>query len=116
MKWLNFMPLIVGIWGILNGILHTCAVWKNHKGNYDRELLRLLMDGLLLWTVGIVFIIGFWLLRKEINEVWWFLIAVSFSLIFYSIMILPFFKSKAFIGIAVAIFLLSISGKLYSQT
>jgi hypothetical protein len=116
MRWLNFIPLLVGIWGTINGILHNYAVWKNHEGNYDRELLRLLMDWLLLWTVGIVFIIGFWLIRKGISEVWWLLIAVAFSLTLFSVMILPFFKSKAFVGLAITILLLSISGKLFSQT
>jgi uncharacterized membrane protein HdeD (DUF308 family) len=108
MKIINYLPLIAGIWASLNGLLHNIAVWRNHKGEYDRDLLRLLMDGLILWIVGTTFLFCFWQIKKGQNDNWYLIAITSLSLITYSIMILPFFKSKAFIAICIFLLLTSI--------
>ncbi len=48
MNWLLSVhwALIASLWYFGNGILHDAFVLAKHKGIYNRELLRLLMDGM----------------------------------------------------------------------
>ena len=85
--------LVAGIWCGINGILHDIFIIKAHKGPYDRELLRLLMDGHLLILSGIVLAICWYAVRSNIvyGAVIGFVIALS--MIVYCFMIFPFLKS-----------------------
>jgi hypothetical protein len=47
--------LCIGGWMVLNGLLHEVFVLRSEHGKkYDRELLRLLMDGHILITCGAI--------------------------------------------------------------
>ena len=46
--------LIASVWYFGSGILHDTFVLIKHKGKYDRELLRLLMDERVLMLSGAV--------------------------------------------------------------
>jgi hypothetical protein len=110
MKIIDYVPLLAGIWALANGILHNIAVWVKHKTPYDRDLQRLLMDGLILSMIGAIYLIAFFNIKSGYQKAWWYVISASFSLLTYSIIILPFFKSKAFVGIALFLCLISIFG------
>jgi hypothetical protein len=83
----------VGIWMIINGILHDVFVIRQHKGPYDRELLRLLMDGHVLITCGLIQVLVFPGLQQ--GSAWAIGVAIlaSVSLLVYCLMIFPFLKS-----------------------
>src|SRR5688500_921954 len=57
----NFLPyyiLFTGAWALVNGILHDIFVIKGHR-TFDRDLIRLLIDGHILIFVGIFFIFAY---------------------------------------------------------
>ena len=85
--------LAVAIWYFVNGILHDIFVLKGHKGGYDRELLRLLMDGHVLILSGLLLLISWLMLRQGL--VWGALtgLTVGLGMIIYCVMIFPFLKS-----------------------
>jgi hypothetical protein len=94
---LEYFPIVslcVGGWGVLNGILHDVFVLRSEHGRtYDRNLLRLLMDGHILITCGAIQMIAFKGLQA--NEQWALLASgvASLSLLAYCAMIYPFLKS-----------------------
>src|SRR6187401_1403039 len=81
------------IWYFVNGILHDFFVLKKHEGGYDRELLRLLMDGHVLLLSGVLLFVS-WLMVKQ-GLSWGAVTAfcVGIGMIIYCIMIFPFLKS-----------------------
>ena len=88
------IAICIGGWMVLNGILHDISVLNSpHGKKYDRELLRLLMDGHILITCGIMQMISFSGLRS--NQPWAHYVAgaASVSLLIYCAMIFPFLKS-----------------------
>ncbi len=89
----KYWLLIAAIWYAGNGILHDIFVLLNHKGKYNRELLRLLMDGHVLLLSGILMIVSYLMARDNINYgAVSGIITTSFMLI-YCAMIFPFLKS-----------------------
>jgi hypothetical protein len=85
--------MVCAIWAITAGVLHDIFVVREHKGAYDRELLRLLMDGHVLITCGGMYLIAFILIRQSnIAGVCLSLLA-GVSLLVYCSMIFPFLKS-----------------------
>ena len=57
--------LVASVWYFGNGLLHDAFVLTKHKGKYDRELLRLLMDGHVLMLSGaVVFVCWLMMLNK----------------------------------------------------
>jgi len=102
---LPLISLLVGGWSVVNGILHDIFVLKKYKV-YDRELLRLLMDGHILITCGIIQLMGYWIKDKTGIALWTSFTATA-SLLVYCFMIFPFLKSIVTITInAVYLFLL----------
>jgi hypothetical protein len=94
MSLLAIASLVVGIWCVVNGLLHDIFVLRSDFGKkYDRELLRLLMDGHVLITCGAMQIISYFGLMH--NAHWAYAVAVisSLSLLVYCAMIWPFLKS-----------------------
>ena len=92
--YLPFIILAIGIWSALNGILHDIFVLAGEHGKtYDRNLLRLLFDGHILITCGVMLLISFAGLKTE--EPWAFYIAIAScaSLFIYCMMIWKFLKS-----------------------
>jgi hypothetical protein len=93
-KILPLITLFVGGWMVLNGILHDIFVMRSEHGKiYNRELLRLLMDGHILMTCGLMQMICFFGLRN--NELWAYYVAgiSCISLLVYCSLIFPFLKS-----------------------
>lgn len=94
LKHLDIIAICIGGWMVLNGILHDIAILNSRHGKkYGRELLRLLMDGHILITCGIMQMISFIGLRS--NQPWGYYVAgvASISLLIYCAMIFPFLKS-----------------------
>ena len=91
----SYLPLIsatVGAWALINGILHDIFVIMPAK-KYDRDLLRLLMDGHILITCGIMQLLAYKGLQA--NETWAYYVAgvATISMLVYCGMIFPFLKS-----------------------
>ena len=93
---LNKIPLIsllVGLWLVINGILHDIFVLREHQGPYDRNLLRLLLDGHILMTCGLMLLLAYPGMKE--NQTWAFAIGIlaTASILVYCGMIFPFLKS-----------------------
>ena len=56
MNYLFYYVVFAGIWALGNGILHDIFVLVQ-KRPYDKELIRLLMDGHILIFAGIVYLL-----------------------------------------------------------
>ncbi|MFN0276300.1 MAG: hypothetical protein ACKVPJ_11165 [Chitinophagales bacterium] len=56
MSALQIYITFAGAWHLINGILHTFFVLRQ-KRKYDKELIRLLMDGHILIFAGIMYLI-----------------------------------------------------------
>ena len=79
---------------MLNGLLHDFFVLRSDHGKkYDRDLLRLLMDGHILITCGLMQMISSIGLKH--GDTWAYYVAglASISLLVYCGMIFPFLKS-----------------------
>ncbi len=84
----------IGGWMVLNGLLHDIFVLRSEHGKkYDRELLRLLMDGHVLITFGAIQMLVY--RGLQVQSQWACLIAgiACISLLVYCAMIFPFLKS-----------------------
>lgn len=101
----TFLPWIVGgigAWAVLNGVLHDIFVLAGEHGKkYDRNLLRLLMDGHILITCGAVML--FVAPALKTGETWAYAIAIvcALSLVVYCAMIWPFLKSVGMMTLSV---------------
>lgn len=92
---ITFLPWIslgVGGWAVLNGVLHDVFVLAQGR-KYDRDLLRLLMDGHILITCGIMQAIAW--KGLQVNAGWAYYVSgiAAISLLVYCAMIFPFLKS-----------------------
>src|SRR3954463_15497423 len=93
----TFLPMVclgVGGWNLVNGILHDVFILAQ-KRKYDRDLLRLLMDGHILITCGVIQLVTCKVLYAEaVNPFMLYMsIISSASILVYCFMILPFLKS-----------------------
>jgi hypothetical protein len=93
MEYLPHIVLGVGIWMIGNGILHDVFVLVRHEGPYSRDLLRLLMDGHVLITCGLVQVLAYPGLKDGATWAMALALLASTSLFVYCVMIFPFLKS-----------------------
>ena len=89
---LPYIALGIGAWSVLGGVLHDIFVLKEGRP-YDRDLLRLMMDGHILITCGVIQMLTYSKLNS--GDEWGFYIAIAaiISLIVYCFMIFPFLKS-----------------------
>jgi hypothetical protein len=100
---LPYIILGIGIWSAVNGILHDIFVLAGEHGKtYDRNLLRLLFDGHILITCGVMLLLSFSGLKTA--ESWAFYIAIAScaSLFVYCLMIWKFLKSVVTTTISLA--------------
>jgi hypothetical protein len=97
----KYWLLVAGIWYAGNGILHDIFVIINHKTKYDRELLRLLMDGHLLILSGIIMFVSYLMVQKGMPYGAWTGIITAISMLVYCMMIFPFLKSIGTIAITI---------------
>jgi hypothetical protein len=101
---------IVGaaIWMFTNGLLHDIFILINHKGPYNRDLLRLLMDGHLLMLSGILFFISYQMMQSKISYGAILSIITAVSMLIYCAMIFPFLKSVMTTAISAIVLVVSI--------
>jgi hypothetical protein len=100
--------LIAAIWYAGNGILHDVFVIKNHKSGYDRELLRLLMDGHVLLLSGILMFISYLMAQQQLMFGAWTGLVTAVFMLVYCLMIFPFLKSIVTMVISAIILAVSI--------
>lgn len=96
--------LIASLWYFGNGILHSATVLMQHKGKYDRELLRLLMDGHVLMLSGAVVFMCWLMMLSKIQCGGVISIIVAGFMILYCLMIFPFLKS--YVTMVISVFLI----------
>src|SRR5437016_3088801 len=108
----NYTPHIlfgIGVWYALNGILHDIFVLRSEHGKkYDRDLLRLLMDGHVLIVGGVVLMICFSGLKLNYSFAYYTCGFICLSMLVYCAMIWPFLKSVVTILMSAAGLILSI--------
>jgi len=84
----------IGLWYLVNGILHDIFVLlSDHGKQYDRNLLRLLFDGHILIVGGAVLMIRFSDLKANYTFAWYITLRICLSMVVYCGMIWPFLKS-----------------------
>lgn len=105
--------LIASVWYFGNGILHDAFVLINHKGKYDRELLRLLMDGHVLMISGAVVFVCWLMMLNKIQCGGVISIIIAVGMLLYCAMIFPFLKS--YLTMAISIMLIIVSLKAISS-
>jgi hypothetical protein len=96
----KYWLLIAGLWYLVNGMLHDIFVLRGHKGGYDRELLRLLMDGHVLIFSGAIMLIAWFMLPDTAKFGAIAGIATTAAMLVYCIMIFPFLKSIGTIAVS----------------
>ena len=98
----------VAIWYTISGILHDFFVIKAHKGPYNRDLLRLLMDGHVLILSGIILIICYVMLLQKMQYVSLITSAIAIGMLIYCGMIYPFLKSHFTMFLSLMLIIVSI--------
>jgi len=101
--------LFAGGWFIVNGFLHDVFVLRAHKGPYNRDLLRLLMDGHVLLLSGAVLVICWFMARHGISYSYLLALVIALGMIVYCAMIFPFLKSFVTLGISIVLCILCVS-------
>ncbi len=99
--------LVATIWYAGNGILHDVFVIKNHKGGYDRELLRLLMDGHVLILSGVLMLISYVMAQQQVSYAAWTGLVTAGFMLLYCFMIFPFLKSIGTMAVSAVIIAVS---------
>jgi hypothetical protein len=92
--YLPWIILVIGAWSLVNGILHDIFVLAGEHGKtFDRNLLRLLFDGHILITCGVMLLLSFPGLKTAEPWAYYISIASCTSLLIYCLMIWKFLKS-----------------------
>jgi len=101
---IQYFILFAGIWSLGNGILHDIFVLMKHK-TYDRDLMRLLIDGHILIFSGILYFLCYnGIVNNELNSIY-FAIAISIFLLGYCAIIFKMLPSVGTIAINLAAFI-----------
>jgi hypothetical protein len=100
--------LVAAIWYFVNGVLHDVFILINHKGGYNRDLLRLLMDGHVLIFFGLVLFVCYMMMRNNIHYGAIIGAIVAVSMLVYCGMIWPFLKSMVTALISTMLLIVSI--------
>lgn len=101
--------LIAAIWYFANGLLHDLFVIAAHKGPYNRELLRLLMDGHVLILSGTVVFVCYLMMLNRIQCGATISIIVAAFMLLYCLMIYPFLKSFGTMLVSIWLIIVSIN-------
>ena len=92
---------------VLNGLLHDIFVLRSEHGKkYDRELLRLLMDGHILITCGAIQMLVYGGLQAHSPWACFICGIACVSLLVYCVMIYPFLKSIVTMTLNAVLFVL----------
>jgi hypothetical protein len=110
MNWLISVHwvLISAVWYFGNGVLHDVFVLRNHKGKYNRDLLRLLMDGHVLILSGAIVFVCYLMMLNKIEGGALISLIIGVGMLIYCAMIFPFLKSFGTIAISVILIIVSI--------
>lgn len=101
--------LLVSLWYVINALLHDIAVLSAHKGPYDRELLRLLMDGHILLLSGAIVFVCYLMMLNKIQCGATINIFVAAFMLLYCLMIFPFLP--AYVTALLSLYLIVLSIK-----
>lgn len=105
-KWLtdnvHWLVGFAGLWTLGNGILHDVFVLIQRRP-YDKELIRLLIDGHILIFGGIVYLLCFGALRNSVDLVLWICVANAMFLLGYCALIFKMLPSYGMILINAAV-------------
>lgn len=104
--------LIASLWYFGNGVLHDIFVIKKHEGGYDRELLRLLMDGHVLILSGVVLFVCYLMMLSKIQCGNTIAIIIASFMLLYCFIIFPFLKS--FVTMAISVMVIIVCVRLFS--
>ncbi len=104
--------LVTAIFYFGNGLLHDIFVPKAHKGEYNRELLRLLMDGHVLMLSGAVMFVCYLMMLSKIQCGATIAIIVAAFMLLYVAMIFPFLKS--FGTVIISVMVIAVAIRAYS--
>jgi uncharacterized membrane protein HdeD (DUF308 family) len=113
-KVLQYLPHFivgVGVWTALNGVLHEIFILlSDHAKQYDRNLLRLLVDGLILTFAGTIMMFLFPGLKSGQSIFFVIALICSISMVIYCALIWPFLPAYWIMALhVISIFLLSYS-------
>lgn len=100
--------LAASLWYFINGALHDIFILINHKGKYDRDLLRLLMDGHVLLLSGAVVFVCYLMMRNNVQHAATISMIAGIFMLIYCGMIFPFLKSFVTIFISVVLIIVSL--------
>ena len=100
--------LAAALFYFVNGLLHDIFVIKAHKGEYNRELLRLLMDGHVLMLSGALMFICWLMMLSKIQYGGTIAIIVATFMLLYVAMIFPFLKSYGTLIISIMVIIVAI--------
>jgi hypothetical protein len=103
--------LVSAVWYFVMGVLHDIFVIKNHKGPYDRELLRLLMDGHVLILSGLLLGVCYLMMLNKVQFGSLIAIIVGIGMLVYCFMIFPFLKS--FVTMFISVMVIVVAARLY---
>ena len=95
--------LVASVFYFGNGLLHDIFVLKAHKGEYNRDLLRLLMDGHVLMLSGAIMFVCWLMLMSKIQCAVPIAVIVAIFMLVYCAMIFPFLKSFGTIIISLVV-------------
>src|SRR6187551_2444701 len=111
---IHFLPwviLAIGAWSLINGILHDIFVLIGEHGKtYDRNLLRLLFDGHILITCGVMLLLSYPGLKTGQPWAYYISLASCISLFVYCLMIWKFLRSVVTATISLAGIILLLAG------
>lgn len=105
----------VGAWYLISGVLHDFFVIKNHKGPYNRDLLRLLMDGHVLILSGLILFICFSMVSNKIPYGALISSILAIAMLVYCGMIYPFLKSYFTMFLSLMVIIVSVRAWLVIQ-
>ena len=100
--------LVASLWYFANGVLHDIFVLIRHKGEYSRDLLRLLMDGHVLIFSGMILFVCYLMCLSKIQSGAAIGLIVAISILVYCLMIFPFLKSFGTIAISAMVIIVCI--------
>ena len=107
-NYLQYIILVAGIWATGNGLLHDIAVLRQGRP-FERELIRLLIDGHILIFAGIFYLISYKGIVNREQWAWVICLVTSLFLLGYCGLILKILPSivTILINLVVLIALLS---------
>jgi hypothetical protein len=104
----NYWVLFASAWMFVNGLLHDIFILIRHKGAYDRDLLRLLMDGHVLMLSGAILLVVYFMLQQRISYGAVIGIITATGMLVYCAMIFPFLKSNVTTLISLMVLVVSV--------